>query len=150
MGIHTAQQEDCSCFLLQGLSCRPVAIQLTPCRGAVGLVRLHDLADIQQNHTLCTSSTGCGFSPISGLPGDKSLVRLSPSSLTVMEVICTEFVKRSCTFPVTKSRLVKWPCGLSSTSFTYMLLTQLPNHLKGVSSSRIHVAWFKNHRVWRC
>lgn len=73
---------------------------------------------------MCTSSTGCGFSLRSGFPGDVSLVSLSPSSLTVMEVICVGFVKRSCTLPVTISRLVYWPGGLSSTKFKYISVSR--------------------------
>ena len=120
MGTHAGQQE--ACFVGRGISCCPVAIPSIPCKGAIQLVGF--VTDqCQQSHTLCTSSTGCGFSLSSGFPGDKSLVRLSPSSLTVMEVTCVGLVKRSCTFPVIISRLVKWPGGLSSTKFKDILQT---------------------------
>jgi len=54
-----------------------------------------------------------------------------------MEVIWVEFVKRSCTLPVTISRLVYWSCGLSSTNFKYISLCWLQDHLKGVISPRL-------------
>ena len=66
------------------------------------------------NRTLCTSSSVRFLSDCSwwGCRGPDRRVLLSPSNLIWMPAIDVSVGKLTMTFPVMKSRLVKWPWGL--------------------------------------